>query len=160
MTYRDRTEAAERLADALIQRRGANPLVVAIPRGAVPMARIIADRLHGELDVVLTRKLHAPGNPEFAIGAVDETGWTFIADYARAAGASDDYVARESAAELETIRRRRVVYTPRRAPIDGRTGGHRRRRWARDRRHDVAALHAMRASGPTRLDPRGAGRLG
>jgi putative phosphoribosyl transferase len=152
MTYYDRAEAAERLAEALTPWRGANPLVVAIPRGAVPIGRIIADRLHGELDIVLTRKLHAPGNPEFAIGAIDETGWTYVADYAQAAGASPAYIERESVAELETIRRRRALYTPHRAQID-----------AMDRvvivvddglatgATMIAALHAMRARGPRRL---------
>ena len=71
MIFRDRKDAATRLAEALAQYRGQNPLVLAIPRGAVPMAKIIADELGGEVDVVLVRKLRAPGNPEFAIGAVD-----------------------------------------------------------------------------------------
>jgi putative phosphoribosyl transferase len=118
MLFRDRSEAGESLAEALIKWRGRRPLVAAIPRGAVPMGKIIADRLDGDLDVVLTRKLHAPGNPEFAIGAVDETGWTYIADYAEQTGATRDYIAREVAAELETMRRRRAQYTPARAPVD------------------------------------------
>ena len=87
MIFRDRSDAAEQLAAALAHWRGKGPIVLAIPRGAVPMGAILAERLDGDLDVVLTRKLGAPGNPEFAIGAVDETGWTYIAEHAEASGA-------------------------------------------------------------------------
>jgi putative phosphoribosyl transferase len=118
MIFRDRIEAGERLAAKLVQWRGKRPLVLAIPRGAVPMSAVIAERLGGDLDVVLTRKLGAPGNPEFAIGAVDETGWTYIADYAEAAGATREYIDREVATQLEVMRRRRAQYTPARAPLD------------------------------------------
>ena len=152
MFFRDRTEAGELLARELAQWRGSHPLVVAIPRGAVPMARIIAERLDGDLDVVLVRKLGAPGRPEFAIGAVDETGWTYLADYAETAGATREYVARQVAAEMETMRRRRRQYTPARAPLDAArrvvivvddglaTGA-----------TMIAALHALRAKQPQRL---------
>ena len=152
MVFRDRAEAAERLATALAKWQGKNALVAAIPRGAVPMGRIIAERLDGDLDVVLTRKLHAPGNPEFAIGAVDETGWVYVAEYAREAGATPDYVQEQVQAELETIRGRRARYTPGRPPLDpeGRivivvddglaTGA-----------TMIAALHAMRVRRPARL---------
>jgi len=84
--FRDRIDAANRLAQALNQYRGSHPLVLAIPRGAVPMAGIIAKVLGGDLDVVLVRKLRAPDNPEFAIGSVDESGWTCLADYAGRVG--------------------------------------------------------------------------
>jgi len=87
MVFEDRIDAARKLARALAKFRGKNPLVLAIPRGAVPMGRLIADELEGELDVVLVRKLGAPGNPEFAVGAVDESGWTYIADWATEVGA-------------------------------------------------------------------------
>jgi predicted phosphoribosyltransferase len=118
MMYRDRIDAGRQLASALAQWRGKRPIVYAIPRGAVPMGKAIADALDGELDVVLTRKLGAPGNPEFAIGAVDETGWSYVADYAASAGANRAYIDATIAAEMATMRRRRAEYTPVRPALD------------------------------------------
>lgn len=117
-TFASRTEAARRLARALEHHRGRNALVLAIPRGAVPMGRVLADALKGEFDVVLVRKLPAPYNRELAVGAVDETGWTYLAGYAERAGADAAYIERVRQAELATLRRRRAQYTPHRAPID------------------------------------------
>lgn len=150
--FRDRLQAAEQLADALVHYRGTQPLVLAIPRGAVPMAAVIAQRLQGELDLVLVRKLHAPGAPEFAVGAVDEAGWTYVAPHATAVGATDAYLAEQKEYQLQELARRRQRYTPGRGPADaaGRvvivvddglaTGA-----------TMVAALHAVRERGPERL---------
>ena len=123
MYFKDRIQAAQMLAQRLKNYAGGNPLVLAIPRGAVPMGKVIADALRGELDVVLVRKLGAPGNPEYAIGAVDETGWAYLTPYGAATGAGTDYIERQKAAELEKIRMRRAQYSPRRPPRDpkGRT---------------------------------------
>ena len=152
IVFADRIDAAKRLAAALADYRGKNPLVLAIPRGAVQMGRSIADELAGELDVVLVRKLRAPGSPEFAVGAIDETGWAYIAPHAHSAGATDKYLERERREQLELLRRRRVLYTPEREPIDaaGRiamivddglaTGA-----------TMIAALHAVRAKAPAKL---------
>ncbi|MGN2393667.1 phosphoribosyltransferase, partial [Pelomicrobium sp. G1] len=79
MIFWDRIDAARRVATALAKYRGACPLVLAIPRGAVEMGRVLADELDGELDVGLVRKLGAPFNAEVAVGAVDESGWTYVA---------------------------------------------------------------------------------
>lgn len=116
--FRDRDDAAKRLAERLKGYRGKNPLILAIPRGAVPMAKIIADKLGGEFDVVLVRKLRAPYQPELAIGSVDESGWTYIAPFAASMGADEDYIASEKQAQMDTIRKRRAQYTPIRPPID------------------------------------------
>ena len=118
MMFTDRQEAAERLAEALSRWRGRNPLVLALPRGAVPMGRVIAERLGGELDVVLTRKLRAPGNPEFAIGAVDESGSAYVESYAASAGADEDYLRNEIARQVETIHARRAQYASVAPPLD------------------------------------------
>lgn len=116
--FNDRNDAARQLAKKLGQYRGQNPLILAIPRGAVPMAKIIAEELGGSFDVVLVRKLGAPYQPELAIGSVDESGWTYIADHAASTGANKDYIESEKQAQLEIIRKRRNQYTPVRPPID------------------------------------------
>lgn len=116
--FQDRNDAALKLAERLKDYRGKNPLILAIPRGAVPMAKIIAEKLGGTYDVVLVRKLRAPYQPELAIGSVDESGWTYIADYAASAGGSAEYIEYEKKTQMETIRKRRAQYTPVRPPAD------------------------------------------
>lgn len=118
MPFRNRDEAAEQLADALSAYAGRDPLVLAIPRGAVPMGRIIADRLDGELDVVLVSKIGAPGNPEFAIGAVSEDGDVHLTEAARRYEIDQEYIDAEVEKEVAELRARRERYTPVRAPID------------------------------------------
>ena len=118
MRFKNREQAAHILAKRLSKYQGKSPLVLGIPRGAVPMAKIVADTLGGELDVVLVHKLGAPGQPELAIGAVDETGHVYLGDYARAMGNSSSYVREEKQAQLKILRQRRSFYTPYRTPIN------------------------------------------
>lgn len=109
--FRDRMDAGLQLADALSSLRGQHPLILAIPRGGVPIGRIVADRLDGELDVVLVRKIGAPGNSEYAIGAIDEAGTIQRSVDAGLVGADDRYIEREAAEQLATIRARRQSYS-------------------------------------------------
>ena len=117
MPFANRENAAELLARRLSPHcQNDNPLVLAIPRGAVPMAKIIADYLGGALDVVLVRKLGHPEQPELAIGAIDENGNSFFSPWATEVSAS--YVEAEKQRQLEVLRARRTQYTPMHEPID------------------------------------------
>jgi len=120
MRFRNREHAARLLAEKLAAYRGHQPLVLAIPRGAVPMGKIIAEALDGDLDVVLVHKLGAPDNPELAIGSVDESGHVYLGDQAYEFGADDTYIARETRAQMKTLQQRRAQYTPVRPPLDPR----------------------------------------
>lgn len=77
MIFKNRAAAARDLAVCLSRYKGQNPAILALPRGAVPMARIIADELQGELGVILARKISLPGHEEYAIGAVSEKGCVY-----------------------------------------------------------------------------------
>ena len=118
MLFQDRLDAACQLARALLRFRGTDPLVLAIPRGAVPMGRIVADRLDGDLDVVLVRKLGSPFNPEFAIGAIDESGAFALSSDSDFATVSREYLEREKAAQLARIRAQRRRWSHLRAALD------------------------------------------
>ena len=111
MIFDDRIDAANQLADRLMYLKGERPLVLAIPRGAVPMGRVIADRLGGDLDVVLVRRLRSPFNREFAIGAIDEAGAFELSADAAYAGGSRDYLEREKAEQLARIRECRAAWS-------------------------------------------------
>lgn len=152
MVFRNREHAARLLAKRLAPYRGRRPLVLGIPRGAVPMAAIIADALGGELDVALVHKLGAPLQAELAVGAVDEEGHVSLAETARRLGIDEEYVTRERDRQVAALRRRREQYTPARPRVspkgrvvmivdDGIATGSTL----------IAALRATRARGPARV---------
>jgi len=122
MTFLDRLDAAEQLSVALSSYRGSHPLVLAIPRGAVPMARVLSQRLGGDLDVVLVRKLRYPGSPELAMGAMSASGWTYLNPQLSASVTAHD-LAKEKAYQLEVLHAREVGYFHAREPMSplGRT---------------------------------------
>lgn len=117
MVFQNRAEAAQLLARRLEKYRGQHPLVLAIPRGAVPMGKMIADALEGDLDVVLVRKLRARYNPELAIGSIDEAGEVYLDRELRDSW-DEEYLKEETQTQQTTLRLRREQYQSAGAPID------------------------------------------
>lgn len=118
MWFRNREHAAHELARKLQACKGQNPLILAIPRGAVPMGKILADELDGELDVVLVHKLGAPGNPEYAIGAVSEGGELLMRHEEGSGIVPEAWVEKEKERQMRTLQQWRARYTPDRPSAD------------------------------------------
>jgi hypothetical protein len=109
--FLNREEAARRLAERLADRPFRNPLVLAVPRGGVVVGAVLARALGADLDVVLSRKLRAPGRPELALGAVSEAGEVHLNHHTegyRHLAAPELSVEREY--QLREIARWREVY--------------------------------------------------
>lgn len=123
-TFADREEAGWMLVERLRDERLERPLVLAIPRGGVEIGAVLARGLGAELDVVLSRKLRAPHQPELALGAVAETGEVHLNHFAAAmTDVGDVFIERERQRQLAEIARRRELYRAvrPRAEIGGRT---------------------------------------
>lgn len=155
MPFRNRADAGRRLAAALAGYKNEQPVILALPRGGVPVAAEIAAALNAPLDLVLVRKLGVPVQPELAMGAVVDGSTPIIVrneDVIRLTGVSEEEVQAVCAEELAEIERRRQRYLGTRARVDpaGRvaivvddgiaTGATTR-----------AALRALRLRGPKKL---------
>ena len=122
--FHDREDAAHKLAAAMREFKLRNPLILAIPRGGVVTGVVLARELGAELDVVLSRKLRAPDQPELAIGAISEDGQVDLNRRAvEALGVTDEYLQQEKQHQLAEIARRKQLFRSVRpeAPISGRT---------------------------------------
>jgi putative phosphoribosyl transferase len=105
--FEDREDAGRRLAGRLESYAGERPVVFALPRGGVPVGAEISRSLNAPLEVIVARKLGAPGQPEFGIGAVAPGGVRILNERAvRALGIPEDYLERVSARESEEVERR------------------------------------------------------
>lgn len=151
--FRDRRDAGRRLAAALASFAGQDVVVLALPRGGVPVAAEVAQALGAPLDLILVRKIGSPFHEELAMGAVADGGATVRnPDVMAAYGVDEATFEAARAAQLREIERRRAAYLGKRPPVDvaGRvailvddgvaTGATTR-----------AALQAVRARGPRRL---------
>jgi putative phosphoribosyl transferase len=123
--FRDRTEAGRRLADELREYAGRpDVLVLALPRGGVPVAYEVARALDAPMDVFLVRKLGVPGHEELAMGAIASGGVRVLNERVLAiAGVDERTVAAVAAEEQRELERREAAYRGDRAALDvrGRT---------------------------------------
>jgi len=109
--FADRREAGRKLAAELLEYKGKDAVVVAIPRGGVVVADEVARELNCPLDLIIPRKIGAPGNPELAIGAVAGAGKVIINENLKyGLGVSDGYLDEEIKRQLKEIERRRGMY--------------------------------------------------
>ncbi|MBN9622275.1 MAG: phosphoribosyltransferase [Actinobacteria bacterium] len=109
--FRDRRQAGRLLADELAAMKPFDPLVIALPRGGVPVAREIADRLQAPLEVFGVRKLAHPDRPEIGFGAIAEDGTRLVdPEAARVLGLRNGDLERITAREVTELRRRIDLY--------------------------------------------------
>jgi putative phosphoribosyl transferase len=155
LPFEDRAAAGRALGRRLAAMAPADPVVLALPRGGVPVALEVASALHAPLDLLLVRKIGVPWQPELAVGAVMDGGAPVIVVEPRvlaATGLDRAYVEQRAAQELTEIERRRALYLAHRAPVsvsgraaivvdDGIATGTTVR----------AALRGLRQRGPARL---------
>jgi predicted phosphoribosyltransferase len=118
MTFRDRTDAGRRLAAVLAHLgRGGDLLVLALPRGGVPVAAEVARALGAPLDIWFAHKIGAPHNPEFAIGSVAETGPPYLQEQIiQSLHVPYSYIREEVAIQQAAIARRARFYRGSRPP--------------------------------------------
>ncbi|HET7679785.1 MAG TPA: phosphoribosyltransferase family protein [Xanthobacteraceae bacterium] len=126
MAFRDRSQAGKQLAAALLPYRSEHPVVLALPRGGVPVAAEVAAALHAPLDLILVRKIGVPFQPELAMGAVVDGGTPLVVrnddiiGITGIDGADFKAVCDHELAEIER-RRQRYLGTRGRVDVSGRT---------------------------------------
>ncbi len=111
--FRDRTEAGYLLASALLKYKGPPTVVMAIPRGGLPLGAIVAEALHAPLEVALTKKIGHPFNREYAIGAVSRNQVVL----SKPEGISREYIESETRRLREKLEERHRMFHRKKAPV-------------------------------------------
>jgi putative phosphoribosyl transferase len=125
MLFQNRADAGRQLAKALLNYKGQHPVILALPRGGVPVAAEVAAALEAPLDLVLVRKIGVPNQPELAMGAVTDGKQPAVVrnnDIIELCGISDQAFEAVCKGELAEIERRRHRYLGERprADVEGR----------------------------------------
>ena len=115
MFFKNRADAGKKLAGLLKSFKGGGTIIYALPRGGVVIGKEIAEALHAPLDLIITRKIGHPYQPEFAIGAVAENGHSVLSK--EVAEIDESYITAEAEIQQEEVKRRRQVYLAGRKPV-------------------------------------------
>ncbi|MBU0648350.1 phosphoribosyl transferase [Patescibacteria group bacterium] len=115
--FTDRLDAGRQMAQALTRFKDQNPVVIALPRGGVPIGKVIATELDCPLDLAIVRKIGHPNSPEYAIAVIAEDG-QLITNPAEVAAIDPDWFRAESDKEKQEAKRRRKSYIPNHTTID------------------------------------------
>lgn len=110
MKFKNRENAANLLTRALHKYKNKDALVLGIPRGAIPMAKIIADGLNGELGAIFLHKIPAPDNEEFAIGAVGLSGHIQRMPYTDTLHIPESYIQEAAEKQIKILKLRQKQY--------------------------------------------------
>lgn len=113
MIFKNRTQAGELLAEKLSQLNlnKEETIILAVPRGGVAVGAVLAEKLNMPLDIIVTRKIGAPGNPELALGAVDKEGESYLDEnLIKQLQVSEEYLALELLKEQREALRREEIF--------------------------------------------------
>jgi putative phosphoribosyl transferase len=119
--FRDRSDAGRQLAEKLRHLKDAKTVVLALPRGGVPVGFEVARALGAPLDVLLVRKIGVPWQPELALGAItdgDDPEIYIDRDLTRLLGIPEDDIKKATSQQFEELERRRLAYCAGRRPVD------------------------------------------
>lgn len=114
---KNRPEAGVLLAQKLQEYKGTDAVVLALPRGGVVVGRALADALSLPLDIIATRKIGHPTNPEYAIGAVDANGLS-VFNEAEVASVDPEWLKEETERQKDEAKRRTILYRKGKSPVD------------------------------------------
>lgn len=110
MIFKDRMEAAKLLLLKLEKYQNKNMIIAGIPRGAMPMAKLISDELNGTLTTVLVHKIPHPTNEEFAIGCIGISGHSSLSTYTQGFGISESYISAAISNQMQILNHRKELY--------------------------------------------------
>ena len=123
MLFKNREEAAFKLVDYLLDlKNNPNTVVVALPRGGVPLGVILAKKLNLDFDIFFVKKIPSPYNSEVAIGAISENGYVYLnKDAINMLNISNDYIKNKELEILQKIKEKRELYNKKRVSLNQKT---------------------------------------